>query len=141
MKTFLALLLLIPSLSWSKDLNGTKLFCQSNYECKKNGNLCALNYFIEFRKDEKVRLWEVSIYGIKNYEYNYEVKPSTIDINYTFLQQKITIQNGKNVKKIDRKNLMLSGGAHKKCKILKDENMNKVVDDFYHNNYSSKNIL
>src|SRR6056300_471888 len=100
MKILLTLLLLIPSLSWGKDLNGTKLFCQSNYDCKKDGNLCALNYFIEFKKSKKVSLWEASIYGVKNYEYNYEVKPSTININYTFLQQKITVQDGKNVIKI-----------------------------------------
>ena len=101
MKTLLALLFLIPSLSWGKDLSGIKLFCKSEVPCYQESKLlCSPDTFFEFRKNNKVYYWEVSgLYGLIKDTHNYEVKPSQILINYTFLQQQVTERNGKNVTK------------------------------------------
>ena len=74
------------------------------------------------------------MYGLIKDTHNYEVKPSQILINYTFLQQQVTERNGKNVTKINRATL---GG----CKIINHSNMEKLVDDYYRDNYLSRNKL
>ena len=135
MKTLLTLLLLIPSLSWGKDLFGTKLFCKSTTPCTQGGKgLCEPDYFLEFRNNNKVYFWEVSRFGLDKNTLNYEVKPSEILINYTFFQQKITVQSGKTRKKIDR--VTLNG-----CKFVNNSNMDLLVDDYYQKNYQSHNRL
>ena len=135
MKTLLALLLLIPSLSWGKDLSGTKLFCKTSTPCTQGGKgLCEPEYFLEFRKNNKVYFWEVSRFGLDKTTLNYEVKPSKILINYTFLQQKITAQSGKTKKTIDR--VTLNG-----CKFINNSNMDLLVNDYYQKHYQSHNKL
>ena len=77
MKTLLALLLLIPSLSWGKDLTGTKLWCKHKIYIEKNGPVHTL---YEFVSSEGVASHFVSKSGINTTFDTYEVHTGFLEI-------------------------------------------------------------
>ena len=129
MKTLLALLLLIPSLSWGKDLSGIKLWCVSELQDPMLKN--SINYILfDFIDEEKVDRHSISQDGIYKYSINYKIEPSWILID--FKKDKYN--------KIDRKSLKIPD-THFSCEIKVISNVNIFIENFYYQKYESKNKI
>ena len=75
MKILLALLLLIPSLSWGKDLGGIKLWCKYTVTTESTGT----NYLLfDFINKKKVIEYSLSKHGIDKEKTTYKVYPAYI---------------------------------------------------------------
>ena len=129
MKILLTLLLLIPSLSWSKDLSGIKLWCVREIQ---DPNLkMSINYILfDFIDEEKVDRHSISENGIYKYSTNYQIEPSWILIDY----------KKDEYNKIDRKSLKIPN-TYFNCEIKVISNVNIFIENFYYQKYESKNKI
>ena len=75
MKTLIALLLLIPSLSWGKDLGGIKLWCKYTVTTESIGTKYVL---FDFINKKKVIEYSLSKNGINKKKTTYKIYPAYI---------------------------------------------------------------
>ncbi len=130
MKTLLALLLLIPSLSWGKDLSGNKLWCSSeNILIKVEPTYMVLDFI-----NEGLAYWyRISRYGINKWPADYDVHIANI-----------SLRNHSTYVMIDRKTLVMykgGGSPISQCEIVEISDTEKYVNDFFYKEYESKNKL
>ena len=125
MKTLLALLLLIPSLSWGKDLSGNKLWCSPEYIVPGVGPTYQV---LDFINDGLVYWYQISKYGIKK-------GPADYDVHSAY----ISVRNQNSYFRIDRKTLKISENT--KCDIVDISNTDEYVKDYFYKEFESKNKL
>lgn len=129
MKTFLALLLLIPSLSWGENLKGIQLWCEKN---KFDPDTGQPHLLFDFLDSSNVKTFYVSQYGIDEANLSYEVGPAFVNTSY---DGKIFIKGFF----INRKTLKISDKYI--CDIKKISSSKEFINEFFIKEFESKNKI
>jgi hypothetical protein len=129
MKTLLAILLLIPSLSWGKDLKGVKLWCEG---IKFDPDTGQPHLLFDFLDASNVKTFYISQYGILEENLTYEVDTAYVRTSIGKIIAEVSFR-------INRKTLKIRDNYI--CDVKKISNSKEFINEFFHKEFESKNKI